>query len=85
MLNVSNLCACVEPDTDGDGIPDSQDDDIDGDGIPNDEEDEDGDGIPDYLDDDDDGDGIPDDEEEDYEQDLKARKKAAAKGKPAGR
>jgi len=38
-------------DTDGDGIPDNQDDDIDGDGIPNSE------------DDDDDGDGIPDTED----------------------
>jgi len=34
-------------DTDGDGIPDNQDDDIDGDGIPNNEDDDvDGDGIP---------------------------------------
>ena len=40
-------------DTDGDGIPDSQDDDDDGDGIDDDE------------DDDDDGDGTPDDEEDD--------------------
>lgn len=39
------------PDTDGDGIPDDNDDDIDGDGIPN------------SLDDDKDGDGIPDDDD----------------------
>jgi len=64
----------TEPDTDGDGIPDSEDTDIDGDGIPNeddldsnndgvldvDEIDTDGDGTPDYSDPDDDGDGIPD-------------------------
>lgn len=37
-----------EPDTDGDGIPDSNDPDIDGDGIPNSQDpDKDGDGIPD--------------------------------------
>lgn len=39
------------PDTDGDGIPDDNDDDIDGDGIPNSEDDDkDGDGIPDNND-----------------------------------
>lgn len=53
-------------DTDGDGIPDVDDDDDDGDGIPTriermngEDTDSDGDGKPDYLDPDDDGDGIP--------------------------
>jgi len=70
---------CKAADTDGDGIPDSEDDDIDGDGIPNDQDDDDdGDGIPDWQDmdhdqdgdgkfdwedDDDDNDGIKDDED----------------------
>lgn len=45
-------------DTDGDGIPDSEDPDIDGDGIPNEEDpDIDGDGVPNDEDDDDDGGG----------------------------
>ncbi len=43
-------------DSDGDGIPDL-DEDINGDGDPT-NDDSDGDGIPDYLDEDDDGDGI---------------------------
>jgi len=56
-------------DTDGDGIPDSQDPDDDGDGVPDESDpgpdpvpdpDGDGDGIPDSQDPDDDGDGIPD-------------------------
>jgi type IV pilus assembly protein PilY1 len=54
-----------EDDSDGDGIPDSVDDDDDGDGVPDAQEDDDGDGIPNYLDDDDDGDGIPDSEDND--------------------
>ncbi len=49
----------TEPDTDGDGIPDSKDSDIDGDGVPNSEDpDQDGDGVNDKKDTD--GDGIPD-------------------------
>ncbi len=53
-------CAHGEADTDGDGIPNSQDPDIDGDGIPNDEDDDmDGNGIADSSEDVD-GDGIPD-------------------------
>ena len=40
----------IDPDDNGNGVPDDK------------ELDTDGDGIPDYLDDDDDGDGIPDDE-----------------------
>ncbi len=55
-------------DTDGDGVPDTDDLDSDNDGIPDDVEiltagtggDTDGDGIPDYLDLDSDNDGIPD-------------------------
>ncbi|MEL7148693.1 MAG: gliding motility-associated C-terminal domain-containing protein, partial [Bacteroidota bacterium] len=55
-------------DSDGDGIPDSEED-TDGDGDPT-NDDTDGDGIPDYLDDDDDGDGVPTkDEEEDCDGD----------------
>jgi len=45
--------AVVDNDSDGDGIPDSEED----------NKDTDGDGIPDYLDEDSDGDGIPDSEE----------------------
>ncbi len=45
--------AQVDNDSDGDGIPDSEESDVD----------TDGDGIPDYLDTDSDGDGIPDSEE----------------------
>jgi hypothetical protein len=57
-------------DLDGDGIPNCEDPDDDGDGI-NDSEDEyphdhDNDGIPDGRDDDDDNDGIPDSEDDDY-------------------
>ena len=59
------------PDTDGDGIPDSEDPDDDNDGIPDSKDpapldpkipgpDTDGDGIPDSEDPDDDNDGIPD-------------------------
>ena len=63
-------CAEPEKDTDGDGIPDSEDDDDDGDGIPDDEDpDSDGDGKDDHSDDpgdkDTDGDGIPDSEDDD--------------------
>jgi hypothetical protein len=60
-------------DTDGDGIPDSQDPDDDNDGVPDDEDDfptdptentdTDGDGIGDNADDDDDGDDVPDNED----------------------
>ena len=62
------VCGCGVPDddSDGDGIPDSDEgyEDIDGDGIPNFlDEDSDGDGIPDGTDDDVDGDGIPNDVE----------------------
>lgn len=62
-------------DTDGDGIPDYQDDDMDGDGIPNDQDtnnevyDTDGDGLSDAEDDDIDGDGIPNDEDDDIDGD----------------
>lgn len=46
-----NIQPNIPPDTDGDGIPDSNDPDIDGDGIPNSEDtDSDGDGIPDIDD-----------------------------------
>ncbi len=48
-------------DTDGDGIPDYEDDDVDGDGISNWEDDVDG--VPNHADDDADGDCPPDDEE----------------------
>ncbi len=61
-------------DTDGDGVPDFQDDDSDGDGIPDGAEagddslstparDSDGDGIPDFRDEDSDNNGIPDADE----------------------
>jgi hypothetical protein len=63
----------VEKDTDGDGIPDGQDDDIDGDGVkneddafpndPNEWEDTDGDGTGDNEDDDDDNDGVKDEDD----------------------
>ncbi len=43
----------LDGDTDGDGVPDTEDDD------------DDGDGIPDSSDDDDDGDGVPDTEDDD--------------------
>jgi hypothetical protein len=57
-------------DLDGDGTPNCEDPDDDGDGI-NDSEDEfphdhDNDGIPDGRDNDDDNDGIPDNEDDDY-------------------
>merc|ERR1719193_2598273 len=59
-----------DEDDDGDGIPDHLDNDDDGDGIPDEDEgDDDGDGIPDHLDNDDDGDGIPDDDEVDSDGD----------------
>ena len=48
-------------DTDGDGIPDFDDNDVDGDGISNWEDDVDG--VPNHADDDADGDYLPDDEE----------------------
>jgi hypothetical protein len=48
-------------DTDGDGIPDFDDNDVDGDGISNWEDDVDG--VPNHADDDADGDCLPDDEE----------------------
>ncbi len=61
-------------DTDGDGIPDDEDEDDDNDGTPDDEDDfpkdpsedtdTDGDGIGDNADDDDDNDGTPDDEDD---------------------
>ncbi|MFH2010141.1 MAG: thrombospondin type 3 repeat-containing protein [bacterium] len=61
-------------DTDGDGIPDCEDDDSDGDGLLDAEEagdtdpatpprDSDGDGVPDFMDDDSDNNGIPDSQE----------------------
>jgi hypothetical protein len=58
-------------DSDGDGVPDNEDEDDDNDGIPDDEDDDDdGDGIPDDQDQDNlnqdtDGDGIPDSEDTD--------------------
>jgi type IV pilus assembly protein PilY1 len=55
----------VEIDSDGDGIPDSEDEDPDGDGTSYAEEDPDNDGIPNAEDDDDDGDGILDADEDD--------------------
>lgn len=52
---------CIPIDTDGDGIPNYEDDDIDGDGIINEEDDDiDGDGELNEIDGDDDGDGIED-------------------------
>ena len=50
----------IEDDTDNDGIDDSADDDDNGNGIPDGEEDPDGDGVRNDQDDDDDNDGIPD-------------------------
>lgn len=47
----------VDPDADGDGIPNTGED-VDGDGAL-DDDDTDDDGTPDFLDDDDDGDGVP--------------------------
>ena len=81
-LNYSPGSSDPPRDTDGDGIPDDEDDDDDGDGIPDDEDpdddgdgipdeddpdnDDDGDGIPNPDDDDDDGDGIPDTDDPDH-------------------
>lgn len=56
-IYIGDRCVSQDPgdsnsDTDGDGIPDSDDDDIDGDGTPNDtDSDDDGDGVPDDQDD----------------------------------
>ena len=70
--------ADCKKDTDGDGIPDSEDDDDDNDGIPDDEDDDDdGDGIPDNndkdqgggYDPDTDGDGTPDSLDDDDDND----------------
>ena len=56
----------VSADTDGDGIPNSEDDDDDGDGVPDtNDNDSDGDGIPDDSDTDDDNDGIGDAQDDD--------------------
>ena len=60
----------VDPDIDGDGIPNEEDPDIDGDGIPNGEDpDVDGDGIPNGSDPDADGDGIPNGDDPDVDGD----------------
>ena len=60
----------VDPDIDGDGIPNEEDPDIDGDGIPNGEDpDVDGDGIPNGSDPDADGDGIPNGDDPDADGD----------------
>ncbi len=80
----SCIITCDDPDgaappkdTDGDGIPDVDDDDDDGDGIPDvDDDDQDGDGIPDKTPDpknpdtiDQDGDGIPNVDDDDIDGD----------------
>ena len=61
---VEDYLLSVEPDTDGDEVPDALDADNDNDGIPDTVEvvgvDTDGDGTPDYLDPDSDGDGVAD-------------------------
>ena len=54
-----------EQDSDGDGIPDSTDTDKNGNGVPDDQEDDDGDGIANGQDPDKNGNGIPDDQEGD--------------------
>jgi gliding motility-associated-like protein len=63
VTNGSPLVVTFVPkDSDGDGVPDVNED-TDGDGDPN-NDDTDGDGIPDFQDEDDDGDGIPSREED---------------------
>ena len=66
-------------DLDSDGIPDCEDPDDDGDGISDTEDefphDHDNDGIPDFKDDDDDNDGILDTEDDDYVGNCKKRVK----------
>jgi hypothetical protein len=62
----------AEDDTDGDGLADSNDGDDDGDGVADDLEDFDGDGVPNYQDADDDGDGMPDDVDNDDTRDNAA-------------
>ncbi|MEK6976758.1 MAG: sialidase family protein [Candidatus Thermoplasmatota archaeon] len=53
-------------DTDGDGVPNNEDDDLDGDGLANGEDDDlDGDGVVDTADNDLDGDGVPDADDDD--------------------
>jgi hypothetical protein len=61
----------ISADSDGDGIPDTEDTDDDGDGIPDstDVSDSDGDGIPNASDPDDDNDGIPDGQDPDDDND----------------
>ena len=55
-----------DDDDDGDGVPDTAENDADGDGIPNDSDtDDDNDGVGDSQDDDDDGDGVKDEDEAD--------------------
>jgi len=56
-LDNDGIANCEDPDDDGDGINDTEDE------YPHDH---DNDGIPDGRDDDDDNDGIPDDEDDDY-------------------
>ena len=56
-LDNDGIANCEDPDDDGDGINDTQDE------FPHDH---DNDGIPDGRDDDDDNDGIPDSEDDDY-------------------
>jgi hypothetical protein len=56
-LDSDEIPNCEDPDDDGDGINDSEDE------FPHDH---DNDGIPDGRDDDDDNDGIPDSEDDDY-------------------
>ena len=56
-LDNDSIANCEDPDDDGDGINDTQDE------YPHDH---DNDGIPDGRDDDDDNDGIPDSEDDDY-------------------
>lgn len=59
-----------DQDDDGDGVPDDQDDDADNDGTPDDQDgDDDNDGTPDDKDKDDDNNGVPDDRDGDPEDD----------------
>ena len=59
-----------DTDTDGDGVPDEEDDDMDGDGIIDEKDDDvDGDGTPNDEDDDMDGDGTSNDEDPDIDGD----------------